>query len=387
MKIATVVGTFFPNPGGAQVQAHNACNKLIEKNIEVDCYLFNKTNIKNNNYKIVLFNKLITSLVFFFRFYLNINLNFLLKKYLKTIIKKEEYDFWHFIFLNHKCLILIECLSELDQKTIITFQGVDLQIDREINYGYRLDKKYEKFLKLIIKKVNYFFYISKTIKNDLLKLYVPEKKMIYSPNSVEISKFKKYLKFKKKQRKLRFITVARYSIKKKGYDKLEYISKNLIDVNIDFEWKVVGKDILKLSSEKFFQENSRFFKFYEDIENVEETYFPHSSLIKLLIDSDIYLNLSRIESFGITYIEALASLTPILSFNSKGANEIIINNLNGFLVNDESEFINKIKDISENKEIIYNLENNLLETIKNYDLNLVIDKYDIISNKLKQKSS
>ena len=150
---------------------------------------------------------------------------------------------------------------------------------------------------------------------------------------------------------------------------------------------MVGKDISKLSNEKFFQENSRFFKFYEDIKNVEETYFPHSSLIKLLIDSDMYINLSRIESFGITYIEALASLTPILSFNSKGANEIITNNLNGFLVNDESELINKIKDISENKEIIYNLENNLLETIKNYDLNLVIDKYDIISNKLKPKSS
>ena len=60
MKIAIVSGAFFPQPGGAQVQAHNVCNKLIEKNIEANCYLFNKTNIKNNNYKIVLFNKLIT---------------------------------------------------------------------------------------------------------------------------------------------------------------------------------------------------------------------------------------------------------------------------------------------------------------------------------------
>ena len=50
MKIAFIVGTFFPQAGGAQVQAHNICNKLTEKNIDIDCYIFNKTNIKNNNY-------------------------------------------------------------------------------------------------------------------------------------------------------------------------------------------------------------------------------------------------------------------------------------------------------------------------------------------------
>jgi len=386
MKIAIVSGVFFPQPGGAQVQAHNVCNKLIEKNFKVDCYLFNKTNIKNNNYHIILFNKLITSFVFFFRFYLNINFNFLLKEYLKKIIKNKEYQFWHFIFLNHKCLILIECLCELNQKVIITFQGVDIQIDKEINYGYRLDEKYEKFLKLIIKKVNYFFYISKTIKNDLLKLGISKKKMLFVPNSIEISKFRKYLKFKSKYKKLRLITVARYSIKKKGYDRLENISKKLIDANIDFEWKIIGKDTSNLSSKKFFKENLRFFNFYEDIKNIDETYFPHSSLIKLFIDSDIYINLSRIESFGITYVEALASLTPILSFNSKGANEIIVNNFNGFLVNNEIEIIKKLKEISSNREIIYNLEKNLLESVKKFDLNLVIDKYNIISNNLKKKS-
>ena len=46
MKIAIIPGAFFPNPGGAQVQAHNLANKLCEKNNKVDILLFNKTNIK-----------------------------------------------------------------------------------------------------------------------------------------------------------------------------------------------------------------------------------------------------------------------------------------------------------------------------------------------------
>ena len=41
MKIAIVAGTFFPLPGGAQVQTHNLANKLIEKKNDVEClYLF-----------------------------------------------------------------------------------------------------------------------------------------------------------------------------------------------------------------------------------------------------------------------------------------------------------------------------------------------------------
>ena len=379
MKIAIVSGTFFPQVGGAQVQVHNICNKLIENKMDVECFLFNKTNIKNNKYKIILFNKFLTSLVFFFRYYLNLNLNFLLKIYLKKLIKKN-YNFWHFNFLNHKSLILIECLFELKQKVIVTFQGVDLQIDKEINYGYRLDKKYEKNLKNILDKVNYFLYISQTIKNDLLNLNIPEKKLIFFPNSIEILKFEKYLEFKNKHEQLKLITVARYVEKKKGYDKLALICKKLIDAKIDFEWKIIGKNVSHISRSKFFQDNLSFFKFYENIENLEEVYFPHSSLIKHFVDSDLYINLSKIESFGITYIESLASLTPVLSFNSKGANEIIKNNYNGFLVNDENELIDKIMEISNKKHNLMSLKNNMSNSIKKFDLNLVIDRYNNINN-------
>ena len=235
MKIAFVLGTFFPEAGGAQVQAHNICNKLVENKIETECYIFNKTNIKNNNYKILLLSKFLTSVVFFFKYYLNLNLNFLLIKYLKKIIKKNNYDFWHFIFLNHKCLILIDCLKQLDQKILVTFQGADIQIDKKINYGFRLDKKYDENLKKILKNIEHFFYVSNTVKKDLISLNIPENKMSYFPNSVEVEKFKNYNREKKNPKKLNLITVARYSPKKKGYDILVNIGQKLLDNKINFE--------------------------------------------------------------------------------------------------------------------------------------------------------
>ena len=50
----------------------------------------------------------------------------------------------------------------------------------------------------------------------------------------------------------------------------------------------------------------------------------------------MYVNLARIESFGVTIIEAHAAGLHVVSFNTKCSNEIITNNQNGFIVNEYS---------------------------------------------------
>ncbi len=381
MKIAFIVGTFFPQAGGAQVQAHNICNKLTEKNVDIDCYIFNKTNIKNNNYKIFLLSKFLTSLVYFFKFYLNLNINFILKYYLKKIIERNKYEFWHFIFLNHKCLILIDCLNQLNQKVFVTFQGADIQVDRDINYGFRINKKYDNYLRKIVNNVNHFFYISKTIKKDLLNLKISENKMSYAPNSVEIEKFKKYHILKNANKRLNLITVARYSPQKKGYDILLKVCKELVNKQIDFEWKIIGKGTKKLLNESIIKSRPDSFKIIENIENFDETYFPNSELIKHYISSDLYINLSRIESFGITFVESLASLVPIITFDTKGVNEIVKDNVNGFLIKNEEDLVKKVEEIYKTRDLINDMKDNLIDTIREYDLNLVTEKYKSLNYK------
>ena len=381
MKIAFIVGTFFPQAGGAQVQAHNICNKLTEKNIDIDCYIFNKTNIKNNNYKIFLLSKFLTSLAYFFKFYLNLNINFFLKYYLKKIIEKNKYEFWHFIFLNHKCLILIDCLNQLNQKVFVTFQGADIQVNRNINYGFRINKKYDNYLRKIVNNVNHFFYISKTIKKDLLNLKISENRMSYAPNSVEIEKFEKYHILKNVNKKLNLITVARYSPQKKGYDILLKVCKELISKQIDFEWKIIGKGTKKLLNETIIKSRPDSFKIIENIENIDETYFPNSELIKHYISSDLYINLSRIESFGITFVESLASLVPIITFDTKGVNEIVKDKVNGFLIKNEEDLVKKVEEIYKTRDLINDMKDNLIDTIREYDLNLVTEKYKSLNYK------
>ena len=84
MKIAFILGTFFPKAGGVQVQIHNIANKLSKLGIDVKLFLYNKTNIKNNKYQIIVFEKFLFNLVFFFNFYLNLNIFFILNPYIKN---------------------------------------------------------------------------------------------------------------------------------------------------------------------------------------------------------------------------------------------------------------------------------------------------------------
>ena len=72
-------------------------------------------------------------------------------------------------------------------------------------------------------------------------------------------------------------------------------------------------------------ELDNFFWHIDNVENLEEEIFPHSNLIKIYKENHLYINLSRIESFGVTIIESLASNLPVITFDTKGGNELIIN--------------------------------------------------------------
>ena len=74
---------------------------------------------------------------------------------------------------------------------------------------------------------------------------------------------------------LSFITVARFAEKKKGLDLIEQVSAtNLINKNINFKWKIIGENSKLLYKNKFIRSNSNLFEIIENIENIDEDFFP-----------------------------------------------------------------------------------------------------------------
>ena len=214
MKIAFIPSTFLPIIGGAEIQTHNLGNKISEKH-KVDIFLLKNTVIKKKKYKIKVLPLYLINIVYLFKYYLNLDFTFFYFNYFKKLIKKEKYDIWHFHSLNYKTLLFILVLNKLNQKIAVTFQGADIQIQKNIGYGYRLKKKYNKLFLKTIRKIDIFFSISQNIKRDLLLLKVDKKKIFNIPNAVDFQKVKK-IKIER-NRYLTILTIGRFAEKKKGF--------------------------------------------------------------------------------------------------------------------------------------------------------------------------
>ena len=383
MKIAYLPGAFFPDPGGAQVQAHNLASVMNDKKFKSEILLLKKSNILKAKYPTFLLNKFIINFIYLFHYYLRIDLTFFLSLYLKKIVVKKKYDIWHFIFLNYKSLLLIKALNKLNEKIIVTFQGADIQVNKIISYGNRIDIKYDSLLNEVIGLVDIFTAISENINKDLQKIGVPKKKIKLIPNGVPLEKFLNLKRKNKKVKssKIKIITVARYAEKKKGFDLIPRILKELNKEKIKYEWTIVGKNTHKVFKNKEILNNKSKLKIYENLFIKNEKMFPAKKIINKYLEADLYLNLARIESFGITFVEALASNIPIITFDTKGANEIVINKNNGFIIknNHYKELCKKIIFLSKYKNYF---KSRPIESAKKYDLKSLKKKYKIIYQKV-----
>ena len=274
-------------------------------------------------------------------------------------------------------------LRKLDTDVIISTRTVhNFLVSRFVNKDVRKiawehnhhnnKNKYIKRLVSSCKKMDYFVPVSIELE-EFYKKYLG-KKVFYIPNGLD-SIPKKASKLDNKN----IISVGRLS-KEKGFDDLLRVFKRLVSKDSELRLNIVGDGVEKNNLLELAKElklgDKVVFHGYQNKEYIND----------LLLNSSLYVMTSHTESFGLVLIESMSYGVPCISYTSaQGANEIIDDGINGYLIEDrnEDEMIDKINLIMEDDKLRKKLGRAAKKRSLDYSSDVVLEKWSKLINKRK----
>lgn len=104
-------------------------------------------------------------------------------------------------------------------------------------------------------------------------------------------------------------------------------------------------------------------------------WLERNSVLKLFQSIDIYIHTALWEAMPISFLEAMICKKPIIALKFDGIEELIVNNYNGFICKDYSEFIDKLSLLMNNLEMINQMgENSYNYYFANFSSEKIITK-------------
>lgn len=218
---------------------------------------------------------------------------------------------------------------------------------------------------------NYYRFMDKTIcqskdmAEQLLSNYKLSSEKIVIINNPASEHLKKRITKINDEKIRQIITIGRLSAEK-GYDRtLNALSK----LKIPFHYTIIGsgglKDVLtELASKLNILDKISFIDYTQDIE-------------KYLSISDLFVQGSHVEGFPNALLESCVVGTPAVALNVPGGTkEIIENNINGYLADNEDDFLYKIETALLKKD--WNPEVIRESVIKKFNQDLIISQYETL---------
>lgn len=257
-----------------------------------------------------------------------------------------------FKILKLKKNLMIEVIKNCDSDVIISTRDIHnnwlskygrdktLKIGWEHNHHHNNKRYINKVTKSVL-GLDYFVLVSK----DLTKFYsekLKDKKVkcVYIPNSINF-----FPQEKAKLETENLISIGRLS-HEKGYLDLIDIFKELHQKYPDSKLNIIGDGPDRKKIEKKIRDNK--LEDYIILHGFQEKEYINKYLEK----SSVYIMTSYTESFGLVLLEAFAYGIPCVAYSSaEGANEIISDNWDGYLIKDrdENKMVKRICELLSNR--------------------------------------
>jgi glycosyltransferase involved in cell wall biosynthesis len=381
MKIAYLISEYLPSIGGAQICVHNIATELKRDNNDVVVITTTREGKrKNYGYHIERISKWFLKLLrvaFIGKYLLWYQLN--------KLQKKHRFDIWQVtvgfplgayalgFFKNRKIPCVLRCAGE------------DIQINKELSYGYRLSPSVDKVIRRTYPLYDRVVALTESVKTEYKNLGIPDEKISIIPNGVSMQRFKNRgnrEEIKKKHNlngKTVLLTIGR-NHPKKGYNLIPHILKEISENRDDVVWIIIGKGCTGMYSRGEIDNLRGKIFLKEEIEakaNDSSLEIPSPALIEYYQGADLFVFPSYIETFGMVLIEANASGLPVVTSDVPGCRDVVSDGYNGLLAEggNYKMFAEKIKHILYDKSLYDRICSNLPEHVKQFEWGLIAREY------------
>ena len=250
-------------------------------------------------------------------------------------------------------------------KWMHTFHAIEKLRVKELS---KEEKQFEDLISWIEHTTNYCdgaIFVSRDLSDNGKRQYTLKSTKII-PNGVDLELFKYYPITKKN-----VLFIGRFS-KDKGIDLLPELIEQIMMIkdatftaicpftSAEGELKQIRSSIARL--EKRYKERLKIITASQHQEK----------LIKLYQESQVYIQPSKYESFGLCILEAMAIGRPVVAFNVGGIPEVIGDS--GYVVSNKKEFIYKVKQLLENKGDCVKIGKKANKRAKNFDWDIIAKK-------------
>ena len=252
----------------------------------------------------------------------------------------------------------------------IKFIGREASVVSKMNEFSKLNSKLNlSLMKIFYPRLSAIICQSGDMRNDFihtLQLNPSKLVLIHNP----ITKFPTIIRSYDFKDKLNFITVGRLS-EEKGYVRiLEGLSKIK---NYDFHYTIIGSgpqlEIIKESIYKF---------------NLTDkiSFIPYThEVLEEVSKNDYFIQGSFVEGFPNALLESCTVGTPVIAFKSLGGTkDIVVNGINGFLVEDMLDFVSVLNDYDKLRSI--NNDEVVLTVKDKFNSEKIIKQYEDLFNEL-----
>ncbi len=226
------------------------------------------------------------------------------------------------------------------------------------------------FEKILSFNTNIFITINKEDHN-YCKSNFSKRKLYYKVNGIGLSLSEKHLKKKLTKKNLikKILVISAYK-KDKGYLEILKLAKILENKKIKICCFGYGN-----------KKNFELIKIKKKVKNISFNSFD-SKLPDKIKNFDILLHLSKREGLPVSVMQSLSQGLPVICYNIRGNNDLIVDKFNGYFVNSYKDVPSKIFYLNLENDIYNQMRLNAFQSInKAYFKKYVnLDIYNIIRN-------